>query len=460
MRFRAFPLRRSLALCGCALAAIAWGASSSVTAAEAANQPIVYAQEQADGSVVSGNMTFDTWDDYFASDHFREIGARCGTPFTEEAMEEDSPADCSNGSTNPLPIYDPVLTYFVPVVVHVIMNSAGTVGNLSDALVESQMTVLNEDFQAIIGTPGEPGTDVKFHFFLATEDTSGNPTTGITRSMNDTWFNDGGGYYNSLAWDPYRYLNFYTNLAGGALGYVPFLPQTGAVGSKADRIVCYYRSFGRPSAFPPYHLGRTATHESGHYFGLFHTFQGGCTSAVPPTCYSQGDRICDTNPEGSATFGCPVSRTQCALAAPYHNYMDYSDDICMWEFTVEQTRRMRCTIENYRPLVYTAQATDVASDPRIAPNPSIRITEIAPNPFTAQTTVRFSIPRESEVRLTVFDAQGRRVQQIAGGVRAAGEHSALWNGRDAQGRASAPGVYYAKLEAGGEALSRKMVLQP
>lgn len=460
MSLRSLPPWWGYVICGCTLAA-SFGSPTWASDPDALPQPVVSAVEQADGSVRSGDMVFETWDDYFASDHFRDIGARCGTPFQEEVLELDgNPSDCLYGSTNPLPSYDPVLTYYIPVVVHVLLNSAGTQGQVSDALIASQITVLNEDFQAIVGTPGEPGSDVKFEFYLATEDPDGNPTTGITRSYNDTWYNDGGAYYSTLAWDPNRYMNFYTNQCGGNLGYVPFLPQAGSVGSAADRLVIYWKAFGRPSPFPPYHLGRTATHEAGHFFGLHHTFSGGCSASTPPGCYTGGDRICDTNPEVSATFGCPVSRTTCALPAPYHNYMDYSDDVCMWEFTVEQTRRIRCTIENYRPLLYTTVATDVAGGEVVAREPSIRITEIAPNPFSGQTTVRFALPREGEVRLLVFDAKGRRVQQVAGGVRGAGEHVSVWNGRDAEGRPVAPGIYYARLEAGGETVSRTLVLQP
>lgn len=74
--------------------------------------------------------------------------------------------------------------------------------------------------------------------------------------------------------------------------------------------------------------------------------------ATAPACYSNGDLICDTNPEGSEGFGCsdPIS---CGSADPIDNYMDYSDDTCMQKFTVEQVRRMRCTLQYYRPDVFT-----------------------------------------------------------------------------------------------------------
>ena len=83
------------------------------------------------------------------------------------------------------------------------------------------------------------------------------------------WYNDGGGYYFTLAWDTNRYLNIYTNTAGGALGYVPNLPQSGIAGDPADRVVINWLSFGRGSAGgQPYNWCRTCTHEVGHYLGL------------------------------------------------------------------------------------------------------------------------------------------------------------------------------------------------
>jgi hypothetical protein len=231
-------------------------------------------------------------------------------------------------------------------VVHIIMSTGGQ-GAISDAMVQSQIDVLNEDFQALAGTLGENGNDARIEFFLATEDPNGNPTTGITRTTNNTWYNDGGNYYDSLNWDPHNYLNIYTNTASGALGYVPGLPHSGLVGANHDRVVVLWSAFGRNAPIgPPFHLGRTATHEVGHYFGLYHTFDGGCGSVS--ACYSTGDRICDTNREAGPVFGCPVSSSSCGAMDPFHNYMDYSDDDCYEEFTPEQNNRMRCTLENWR----------------------------------------------------------------------------------------------------------------
>lgn len=310
-----------------------------------------------DGVIHVGNMTFDSWAEFFDSDVFKSKGMRCGSTFLDGVLDPaDAPSDCSYNNTNPLDSYAPVTPYRIPVVVHVLRNSNGTLGDISESMVESQIRILNEDFLALAGTNGGQGTDIQVEFFLATLDPNGQPTNGITYSNNTTWYNDSGTYYNELAWDPNRFLNIYTNTAGGYLGYVPFLPQNGAVGSKADRVVINWTAFGDNSpGGPPYHKGRTATHEVGHYLGLFHTFDNGCGSAT--ACYTSGDRICDTQPEGSPAFGCPTGRTTCSDPDPVRNYMDYSDDLCMTNFTPEQARRMRCTMQWYRPDVFQAGDT-------------------------------------------------------------------------------------------------------
>ncbi len=320
-------------------------------------------------------LTFSNWQEYVDSEYFKLAG-RCATPDFEirQALwgpfheRGSDPADCSAFSTNPDVIYAPTTLYEIQVVVHIIENTSGA-GAISDELVHSQIEILNEDFLALMGTNGGNGNDAQIQFALATEDPGGNPTTGITRSVNNTWFADGGSYWNSLAWDPHTYMNIYTNSASGALGYVPFLPADGGgsqVGAAHDRVVVLWNAFGRDAPIgPPYDQGRTLTHEVGHYLGLEHTFSGGCGDASPPGCYTTGDLICDTNAESSPTFSpCQLGdKSTCGSVDPSDNYMDYSDDLCMMQFTVEQGRRNRCTLQNYRPGIWTvADSSLIFSD--------------------------------------------------------------------------------------------------
>ena len=296
-------------------------------------------------------QSFASWQAYTQSPLFKQAGLRCASKLQPKTQFALAPSDCSFASTNPTAAYDPVVVYEIQVVFHVLQNTSGT-GFLSAARIQSQIDILNEDFLAIAGTNGANGNDAAIQFVLATTDPDGNPTTGITYNTNNNWYNDNGAYWNSLAWDTNRYMNVYTNTASGALGYVPDLPQGGLAGQNNDRIVMLWSSIGANGPIgPPYNQGRTLTHEVGHYLGLYHTFDNGCGSAA--SCYTSGDRICDTERESGPNFGCTGNGQSCSSPDPIRNYMDYSDDLCMEEFTPEQVRRMRCTLENWRPQLAT-----------------------------------------------------------------------------------------------------------
>jgi hypothetical protein len=198
----------------------------------------------------------------------------------------------------------------------IIMNDGGTQGAISNELVHSQIEVLNEDFRALLGTPGENGSDVMVQFCLA----------GIDRTIDSDYYdecyynncnradgqNTNETYQNDLNVDPDHYLNIYTKRwpdRTGLLGYATW-PWADA-GQPRDGVAINWRNFGRNSpSGPPYDLGRTTTHEVGHYLGLLHTFQCTCCSAAEsPDCYSEADLICDTNPEDTDHYGCTVTET-------------------------------------------------------------------------------------------------------------------------------------------------------
>jgi hypothetical protein len=278
----------------------------------------------------------------------RPTRPRCGTVTPQVSFL--APTDCDFGRTVVNAEYEDGRTLVVQVVFHVIETTSGQ-GALSEEHIRSQIDILNEDFQGIVGTPGEGGANSQIEFVLARFDPAGNPTTGINRVVSNTFFTDpGSGSFTNdmkvaLNWDPTRYLNIYTNDAAGLLGYATF-PAAEAGGAQ-DGVVLLWESVGRNGpGGPPYNQGRTASHEVGHYLGLFHTFEGGCG----PASNTSGDLIADTQAEAQPEYDCiPNLPSGCGAGlAPIDNYMDYTNDTCMDHFTAEQANRMRCSIINYR----------------------------------------------------------------------------------------------------------------
>jgi hypothetical protein len=311
---------------------------------------------RADGSVRAGDHVFPTRAAYHRSSLFQDSGARCGSmerePDPDAAIHLIAPSDCASGSTKINMEYNDDRTLVIPVVVHVIKKTDGT-GDISPALVQSQIDILNEDFNALANTPGGQGTNAKIQFVLAKLDPMGNPTTGINYVTNNTYFNDPGSsgtnaMKRALKWDTKRFFNIYTNNPGsGLLGYATF-PQYEA-GGEEDGVVLNWVYVGRNApGGEPYDQGRTGTHEVGHYLGLYHTFQSGCGSTTSP--YTTGDLIADTARESQPNYGCTPVASGCTGGGmkPIENYMDYSEDACMTKFTPEQVNRMRCSIINYR----------------------------------------------------------------------------------------------------------------
>lgn len=220
--------------------------------------------------------------------------------------------------------------------VHVIRSgTAVSQGNIPDSMIETQMDVLNKSFR---GQYGGQSSTVRFVL------------RGITRTTNSSWYNLSMGSTNeanmkaALRQGDKRTLNIYlANLSGGLLGWATF-PTSVASNLTMDGVVCLTQSLPGGTA-APYNLGDTGTHEVGHWLGLFHTFQGGCSTA--------NDGVADTPAESSPAFGCPNGRDTCTGASfpgvdPIENFMDYTDDSCMYKFTDGQAKRMKNLWTQYR----------------------------------------------------------------------------------------------------------------
>jgi hypothetical protein len=211
----------------------------------------------------------------------------------------------------------------VPVWFHVVTD--GAFGNVTQAQIDDQMTVLNLAFAGFYG-----GAKSGFRFELA----------GVTRTDNADWFYggiDGSSerpMKRALHRGGFETLNVYSTTAGAYLGwaYLPGLPDSNLY---LDGIVFDWASMVKTSTQYQnrYDLGMTLVHEAGHWVNLEHTFYGGCNA--------KGDFVDDTPAMKVPTSGCPIGKDTCSEPGldPIHNYMDYSYDSCYNQFTAGQVAR-------------------------------------------------------------------------------------------------------------------------
>jgi hypothetical protein len=221
----------------------------------------------------------------------------------------------------------------VPVYFHVIHD--GPAGDVPAATVYRQVNVLNETFGGRTG-----GADTGFRFVLRR----------IDRTDNASWYHHADENESAMKSRLHRgeagTLNIYTaDLGEQLLGWASFpwrYSSHGQSHAALDGVVVHVAGLAGGS-LAHYNRGYSATHETGHWLGLFHTFQNGC--AAP------GDRVADTPPEQEPGQGCPAgARDTCPApgADPIHNFMDYSYDTCMTQFTPGQAERMRAAWATYR----------------------------------------------------------------------------------------------------------------
>ncbi|KAH8077877.1 Metalloprotease [Cristinia sonorae] len=220
----------------------------------------------------------------------------------------------------------------IPVYFHVISaDDSVEGGNVPDSQIQEQVSVLNADYAS-----------AGLSFDLV----------NITRLVNPEWFKGVGPDESSqttmksqLRQGGPDALNVYTvgfqsGSGEGLLGYATF-PSDYESAPEDDGVVILYASLPGGSA-QNYDAGKTLTHEAGHWVGLYHTFQGGCDG--------EGDQVEDTPPEASPASGCPTGRDTCSGGGvdPIENYMDYSYDSCMNQFSAGQIERLKAQVRTYR----------------------------------------------------------------------------------------------------------------
>lgn len=259
----------------------------------------------------------------------------------------------------------------IPVVVHVVHwgEPLGAGGNISDEQIYSQIEVLNEDFQRKNADTVKTQEEFKSYagrmsveFVLARQTEAGEPTTGIVRVKGpkpyyDIIYQDRQALSATSHWNPEIYLNIWvTNLRSDYLGFAQFPDyeypglgdQPNADNPATDGVVVDYKVFGSSAKFPissldaPYNLGRTTTHEVGHFFGLRHVW-----GDVTTSCQGS-DYVDDTPPSNRNYTGLciPINHESCNTNDMYENFLYYTLDACMNTFSKGQTERMQLIMEN------------------------------------------------------------------------------------------------------------------
>jgi len=219
----------------------------------------------------------------------------------------------------------------IPVAFHVIRKDTTVAGgNVPRSWITDQISVLNASYGGRTG-----GANTSFQFSLQS----------IDRTTNSGWFRLSSGkekkMKEALKVGGPETLNIYSaNLGNSLLGWAYFAQDAAAVGVLDGVVIHYYSLPGGPWG-ADYSAGDTATHEIGHWLNLYHTFQGGCTG---------GDQIADTPAEASPAYECPVGRDTCTATGldPITNFMDYTFDSCMFQFTPDQAVRMQQAWAAYR----------------------------------------------------------------------------------------------------------------
>ncbi|MEP6749665.1 MAG: M43 family zinc metalloprotease [Bacteroidota bacterium] len=280
----------------------------------------------------------------------------------------------------------------LPVVVHIIHNNGAE--NISDAQVFQGIQHLNEAYANSGYYDPADGVNTQIQFCMAQRDPANNATNGITRDVSSYTVMGGANYYsddqnvkNIDRWNPLCYINIWIvkSIPTSVVGYA-YLPS--AHGTNVDGIIMEAGYFG--SSYPN---DVVVAHEMGHYLGLYHTFEGGCTNN---DCTSDGDKVCDTPPDQStAGISCTSSANSCTtdvlsgFATDQNDltqdYMDYGNFNCMKVFTQGQSDRMNWFIQNVRESLLACKSCMMP-----CPAPVTADFSYSAPPFNAGTTYSFT----------------------------------------------------------------------
>ena len=315
--------------------------------------------------------------------------------------------------------------FTIPVVVHVLYNNQTQ--NISTAQIQSQIDALNEDFRLLNSDSLDVNhpfwyytADTQIEFCLASLDPNGNPTSGITRTFTNISAFDGDGSekFTSLGgkdnWDPTQYLNIWVcdlSASSGTLGYAQF-PSDLDFYPDEDGVVIHHQAFGYlgtagTGSYTANDMGRTATHEVGHWLNLSHIWGDN-------TCGN--DFVSDTQIAEDANYGCPSfphnDWSNCGSdedGEMYMNYMDYVDDYCMVMFTFGQASRMHATLFGDRSELLNSNGCSSLS---LNENSIENAFNLYPNPSNGEITFNSNWKGSEQINISVYDFLGSQIQQF------------------------------------------------
>ncbi|HTF03981.1 MAG TPA: M43 family zinc metalloprotease [Bacteroidia bacterium] len=346
----------------------------------------------------------------------------------------------------------------IPVVFHIVYGT--TAENISATRIYEQVQVLNQDYRKqntdISNVPAAwqgIAADCEIQFCLAAVDPNGNWTDGIHRvSTTVPSFDDNDDVKRTAdggtnAWDRNKYLNIWVcDLGSMLLGYAQF--PGGA--ASTDGVVLHYRYTGKTGAISPYNKGRTATHEVGHWLGLRHIWAddgGGCT---------QDDNVSDTPKQASENYGCfavgSVQTDGCSSSAPgimWSNYMDYTDDACMYFFTSGQKTRMWAVLNGSRLPLQTSTGCVIAGVQDLSLS---HVFTLYPNPTDGMVTLDFGGAAPSDYDVTVFNTLGEKVKQVH--LDMLSEQTFQLDLRD-----QSAGLYFVEVRNQSDKITRRVLIQ-
>lgn len=326
-------------------------------------------------------------------------------------IEQDMQEWLLNNAKNP----QPQAVVYVPVVVHVLWNT--TAQDIPDQYIQAQIDQLNLDYSKAntdwaTGTPAvfQPtSANCEIQFCLAIKDPAGATTTGIIHkqttvtqfsSNDDVKFSAQGG---DDGWPSTQYLNIWIcSLTAPILGYAT--PPGGA--SNLDGVVLHYTTLPGPPNDPNYNLGRTATHEVGHWLNLEH-INGDATCG--------NDLIGDTPLQDALHYGVqthPLHVGNCSGTTNgemFMNYMDYGDDVAIVMFTTGQKNRMKSCLNTTRSGIGPASLTKCVADLSVHSMLSSNNLTVFPNPSSGNFSLSLSIPNISNADLIIRNAVGETI---------------------------------------------------